>query len=186
MAELNMNLNGVDPYDNNYELLPPGEYPVRITNAELRFPRSGCNQYLSLRYDVLDGPKRGRVLFEPLNLWSQNPTAREIAARKLKSIGVAIRLPNPDYIADSNELMQGEMIVRVVIRKDDSGQYGDKNDIKGYKPLQGVNVAAGPVPTGATPSEAGWAASPPPASQATPPPASRPDARPATPWAQSA
>lgn len=170
MAQLNMNLAGFQTYDDNFELLPPGEYPVRITSGEVRFPKNGGSQYLNLRYDVLDGPKKGRVLFDTINLWSQNTTAREIAARKLKSIGVAIRIANPDYIGDSDELLQGEMVVRVAIRKDDTGQYGDKNDIKGYKPLAGVAVGGSTMPV------TGGAATP-------PPPMSEPmPAKAATPW----
>ena len=169
MAELNMNLAGFSAYSDEFELLPPGEYPVRITSAELRFPKSGGSQYLNLRYDVTDGPKKGRVLFDTINLWSNNPTAREIAARKLKSIGVAIRIANPDYIGDSDELLDGEMVVRIVIKKDETGQYGDKNEVKGYKPIAGVSVGGAPKAQVTIPG--------------TPPP---PMARPVVPWAQSA
>lgn len=151
MAQLNCNLSGYDPYDDNYELLPPGDYPVRITQGELKFAKNGSGQYLNLRYDVTDGPKKGRVLFDMLNLWSQNPTAREIAARKLKSIGLAVRVANPDFISDSDELLDGEMIVRVSIRKDTTGQYADRNDVKGYKPVAGVAVGQQPLATGAMP-----------------------------------
>lgn len=169
MAQLNQNLSGYNSYESDYELLPPGEYPVRITDGELKTPKAGGNQYLNLRYDVTDGPKKGRVLFDMLSLWSNNATAREIACRKLKSIGLAIRLPNPDYIGDTDELLNGEMIVRIGIKKDETGQYADRNEVKGYKPIAGVAVGGAPM---AQPSMAGT----------TPPPM----ARPATPWAQTA
>lgn len=151
MAQINLNLSGFNPYGDTYELLPPGEYPVRITQGDLKHAKNGSGQYLNLRYDVIDGPSKGRILFDTLSLWSQNATAREIAARRLKSIGMAIKVANPDFISDTDELLDGEMIVRVAIRKDDTGQYGDKNECKAYKPLAGVAVGSSPM-AGAMPT----------------------------------
>ena len=49
-----MNLSGVSGFNEEYELLPPGDYHVRIVDDKVKTTKSGT-QYLNLRYDIVDG-----------------------------------------------------------------------------------------------------------------------------------
>ena len=47
-----------------FEVLPPGKYPAQIVNSETRVTKDGTGQYLWLELDVLEGPHKGRKLFD--------------------------------------------------------------------------------------------------------------------------
>ena len=69
-----------------FEVLPPGQYPAQIVDSETRVTKDGNGQYLWLEIDMLDGPYKGRKLFDRLNLINANPTTVEIAQRTLSAI----------------------------------------------------------------------------------------------------
>ena len=159
-----MNLSSLKGFNEEYGILPPGVYHVRIVDDAMRVAHNGT-QYLNLRYDVVEGPHTHRCLFDGLHFWNPNEAARRLAQQKLKSIALAVRLPNPDVVQDSAELLQREMLVSVRIKTDD---YGEKNEIRLYKPLPvlqaggqsgsapaAVVPAAAPVPVATQPQTAG-------------------------------
>lgn len=152
-----MNLSGVSGFNEEYEVLPPGDYHVRIVDDKVKTTKSGT-QYLNLRYDVVDGKYARRCIFDGLHFWNENETARRMAQQKLKSIAKAVHMPNPDFVQDSSDLLQREMLVTLRVKTDD---YGEKNEVKLYKPLPAVQVGGPSSPAPATP----------------PPPAARPAQR---------
>ena len=177
MANLSaFDLSHVSEFNN--DVLPPGEYHVRIAGDEIKLTKAG-DQYLNLRYDVLDGPYARRILFDGLHFWhSSSEGARRMAQAKLKSIARACHLPNPDYVQDSSELLNREMLIRVKVKTDD---YGDRNEIQIYKPVPAVPVGgSAPAPAPAPVPPAPAAAPMPPAAQPSLVPPSAP--KPATPW----
>lgn len=111
-------------------VLPAGEYVAAIVKSERREAKAGNgNAYINLEFEVQDGDKQGRRFWTMLNLWNSNSTAVEIAQRELNSICQAIgRL----RVGDSEELHGVPMIVKLGVKSD---SYGEKNVIKGYKPL---------------------------------------------------
>lgn len=120
--------------------IPAGQYNVRIADASIETTKSGTGQYIKLRLDVTGPTHEGRVLFSNLNIKNDSQKAEEIGRQQLGTIMRAINVPN---MTDTDQLIGGNLSVKVAIRKSD--EYGDQNDIKGYKAIEGSSA---PMPTG--------------------------------------
>lgn len=118
--------------DNNasgdFSPLPDGWYDVRIASAEVRQTKAGNGQYIAVRYDV-DGPTHaGRVVFGNLNVRNQNPKAEEIGRQQLGDIARALGIP---AVSDTDQIVGGSLSIKLTTRK--SEEYGDKNEVKGFR-----------------------------------------------------
>jgi hypothetical protein len=155
------------------EILPPGKYPVQIVKSEMKDTKSGTGQLLAIEMEIIDGPAKGRKLWENLNLVNPNPQAQEIAQRTLSAICHAVgRL----QVSDSEELHFKPMIASVEVEPEGPDRNGiirkAKNIIKGYT-ANGVNIAPAFQPQQRTVNN------PPPQAAARPATASPPWRRPA-------
>lgn len=172
MAQLNQpfDANAVNP-NPVFETLPEGEYLVMVADSEMKKTKAGDGEYLNLTLEVLDGPYKGRILFDRLNLVNSSAKTVEIAQRQLSQLCHAIGVLR---VADSTELHNRPMVAKVGIetgnQKPSGGKYEDKNKIKSYRPATGSTPVA--VPAGAT--------------APTPAPAARPAAGGMPPWAKKA
>ena len=134
MVQLNYNAEGQEGMSER-SALPAGEYVAAICKAERKEAKTQGNAYVNLEFEVKDGPLSGRRFWSMLNLWNSNVQAVEIAQRELTSICHATgRL----RVNDTDELLGIPMLVKVGVKTD---SYGEKNEVKSYKPLNG----AGPV-----------------------------------------
>lgn len=113
-----------------YEVVPPGKYLAQIVNSETRVTKDGTGQYLWLELDVLDGPHKGRKLFDRLNLVNANPQTVEIAQRTLSAICHAT---GRMQVQDSEELHLIPFIADVQVQPPRNG-YGETNKVR-YLPL---------------------------------------------------
>ena len=116
---------GVEP-NAPLEPLPPGDYEVQILQSEMRVTKAGTGQMLWLDMEVLQGPLKGRHVYDQLNLINPNPTAEEIAQRTLSAICHAV---GKLQVADSEELHFQSLLVRVAVKPN------GYNEVKGYKPV---------------------------------------------------
>jgi hypothetical protein len=156
---------GVEP-NAPLEALPPGDYVAQIVQSEMRVTKAGTGQMLWLDMEVLEGPLKGRHVYDQLNLINPNPTAEEIAHRTLSAICHAV---GKLQVSDSEELHFLPLLVRVAV------QPNGYNEVKGYKPVKQIAAAGTPTPpNGPTPT----------------PPSAVPQARPVpgstAPWKRSA
>ena len=157
--------NTVQPSD--FSALPAGDYTCAITSSEFKTSKSG-GQYLALTYQVLDGPKKGRMIWHNLNLGSSNPQAVEISQRDLSAICRAV---GKMTIQDSAELHDIPHVLTLgyVPAK---GEWPEKNNIKKWAPTGGTSPATAfktvPVAT-ATPAPRQAPAAAPAAPAGTPP-----------------
>ena len=154
MANLGQTFNTDDlPADSggNFEPLPAGWYQVTVAGAELKTTKAGTGEYISVRYDVVAPTHQGRVVFGNLNIKNPNPKAEEIGRQQLGNLMRAIGLAN---VSDTDQLIGGNCSIKLSIRK--SEQYGDNNDVKAWKAIDGGSV---PTPAAKTeaPSSAPWA-----------------------------
>jgi hypothetical protein len=142
-----------------YELLPAGKYSAQIVESEMRVTRNGMGQFLWLMLDILDGPFKGRKIFDQLNLVNPNPTTVEIAQRTLSAICHAT---DKMHVSDSEELHLIAMTIQVKIRPPKNG-YGESNVIAYLPPERGAAPAraAKPAATPAAPPTMQIAAAPP-------------------------
>jgi len=162
-----------------FDDLPAGDYPIIISDSEMKETKAGDGQYLNLTLDIIDGPSKGRKLFSRLNLINKNQTAVSIAKQQLESICRAIHLT--EAVRDSAQLHNKPLVARVSYseknRKGDDIPEGQRNDIKAYKPMETGAVYQAPAPT--PPAQQPFQA---PEGQV--PPAQQPalDSAPSTPW----
>ena len=131
------------PESGSYDLIPAGWYQAQINSADLKPTKSGDGQYLSIRLDILGPSHQGRVTWGNVNLKNASAQAEEIGRRQL---GEILRSIGKSVIRDSDELIGGQLQIKVGIQHDKNGQYEDRNDIKGYKAL---DEAGGPAPAAA-------------------------------------
>ena len=120
-----------------YTPLPAGEYPVRVSNTEKLENKKGNGHQLKVTFDVLDGDFKGRKIFNSFNLWHDSEKTRDIAREQFSGLIKAIGINPP---RNHEEVRDGKVIIRLVVESDP--QYGDSNNVKGYKPLEGVAPAA--------------------------------------------
>ena len=133
MKNLSIDLKEISPFD-SLAPIPHGNYVVRISNCEIRLSQAG-NPCLSVEFTLTDPPFTNRRLFEYFVL------NQPIALRRLKTLAIAGKYPNPDLIKDPSELVGLRLMAKVIIREDD--EYGTQNKIAALKPiLEGRNPEA--------------------------------------------
>jgi hypothetical protein len=122
----------VDPNntEQSFDPLPAGDYIAVIEASDWKSTKTGSGRYLNLQYQVIDGPFKGRKLFNIINLENPSQDATQIARQTLNSIGVAC---NVMQLQDSAQLHNIPMKIKVVFKEDPV--YGPKNEIKGHKPI---------------------------------------------------
>lgn len=147
MAQLGYTISQNDlPEDQGgFEPIPAGQYNVRIAEAEITDTKAGTGQYIKMRLDVTGPSHEGRVIFSNLNIKNPSQKAEEIGRQQLGTIMRAIGLPS---LTDTDQLVGGNLSVKVSVRK--SEEYGDQNEIKSYKAIEGSSA---PMPTKSGSSE---------------------------------
>lgn len=135
------------------EVIPDAFYPMVISASKWEKTKKGDGVYLELTLTVVDGPMKGRKVWDRLNLQNPNTQAVEIAQRTLSAICHATGVLK---VTDSSQLHDLPMEVKVIVKQ---GEKGPMNEVKGYKKLGGAvatPVAAPAKP--AAPSTAPWLA----------------------------
>ena len=143
MANLNgFNANQVDPAT-DLEPLPAGKYVAVITASEMKPARNGNGSYRELTFQVIEGPHRGRLVWERLNLDNPNPLTVKIARSELSAICRAVGVMQPK---DSCELHNLPLVIAVRQETDANGEqrnrirsYMKRETASGTKPMQNPN-----------------------------------------------
>lgn len=123
MANLDLNLEGYEAQTSDFSPIPAGSYICQITDSEAYYSKAG-RPNLKVTLAVADGDYIGR------KLWCNFCLDAEVGLKILKSLAVAARHPNPNFLRDSEELHGLYVKARVVISKQEG--YADKNDVKGF------------------------------------------------------
>lgn len=114
--------------EESFDVIPAGEYIAIIENSDYTPNKKGSGQYLKLTYQIIDGPMKGRKLFEILNIENNSNQAQQIARNSLNSIALAVGIKI--VIRDSSELHNKPLKIDVRIKGEDTDQYGKQNYIK--------------------------------------------------------
>ena len=136
----------VEPND-SFDPIPNGDYLCIITASEEKATKSGNGSYLELEFEVIDGPFKGRKLWDRLNLANPNELAVKIARATLSAICRAVGIMEPK---DSCELHDLPLSVKVRLdKRSDTDELS--NVIKGYRGRNAVRAttAVSPPPVGA-------------------------------------
>ena len=172
MAQFSFDTNSAPKRENNYELLPAGWYTAQVTESELVALKSGQGQALKLTFEVLTDGYRNRKVWARLNVrHSGSAQAEQIAQQQLRELCESVGIVR---MQDTVELHNKPVQIKVKIRKDDTGQYEDQNEVTGFKPVggspaHGQAIAAGMAQRAATPPANAPAAAPAAAGGSTPP-----------------
>lgn len=132
-----------------FTVLDPGDYIVAITKSEVKENSKKNGHFLELELDVLEGPAKGRKLFDSLNLDNPSAQAVEIAQATLSAICHAVGKLS---VSDSQELHNLPMLA-VVTKKPKKvngtpveGEW--RNEVNTYKPKGAATATTGGAATG--------------------------------------
>jgi hypothetical protein len=165
MAQLphgNFDANTVDP---RASMSPDPQFTgwhlMHFTESEMKTTKSGNGQYLQLVAEVLDGPFKGRKLWERLNLVNPSQSAVDIAYRTLSSICHAVGTMN---VVDSQQLHNRPFMGNVTYEPA-NGSNPANNRLTDYKSASAPTTrpqASAPTPAAAPSKQAESQASAPP------------------------
>jgi hypothetical protein len=141
----------------SYDPLPPGWYSATMSGAELKATKTGTGQYIAIKYTITGPTHQGRVVFGNLNIRNQNPKAEEIGRQQLGDICRAVGLAK---VSDTDQLIGNSLMIKLDVEK--SAEYGEKNQVKGFKPIAGgappkVATVAAAAPAATTKAAPPWA-----------------------------
>jgi hypothetical protein len=124
MAEINVNLSQNEVQE-GFELLPPGDYHVRITNSIVKSGNKG--QYIQWEFSVIGKPNK---------IWDIMSLNNSISLNRLKTLATVAGHKNPNYIRDTSELHGLECMIHVKVETDATGQYEPKNKVTSFKAIE--------------------------------------------------
>lgn len=141
-------LNELPENTKSYDLLPPGWYDAVIQGADLRDTKTG-GQMIAVKYSILGPTHQGRLVWGNINIRNSNPKAEEIGRQQLGDIMRALGLAR---VTDTDQLIGGNIGIKLAIRE--SEQYGNSNEVKGFKSISGSAAPAPAFVPPATPAAA--------------------------------
>ena len=145
MAQFSFDTQSAPKSDRNYDLLPAGWYPARVTESALEKTSTGKGTALKLTFEIIDGPAKNRKVWARLNVRHENETAERIGNEQLRELCESI---NVMRMQDTVELHNKPVRIRVKVRKAESEQYEDQNEVAGYKAIGASTAAAVPPASG--------------------------------------
>lgn len=155
MSDSNLNwddvLGDVEKYEadpevkksNDFEAIPAGPYTVVVQEAEKAVSGNTGRDMIKVRVQVAEGPYANRVLFAYIVFTTDNPKNMRITLDKIAAFGItrefiATQKPSIPQIA---ELLVGRKATATVGIQQ-SGDYKGNNEVKGFRPLKGVDQPA--------------------------------------------
>jgi len=141
MPDLNgFDASNVEPVA-SFEPIPAGQYTAMIVASREKTSSKG-HPYLSLEFEVIDGPYKGRKLWTNLNLHHPSPETVKFARAELAAICKAVGVLRP---TDSVQLHNLPLLIGVkCVNRKDTGEL--QNRIKGYSLKSALKAAASAQP----------------------------------------
>ena len=116
--------------DSDFEVLTPGEYPVIIDSASIEKTKTNKGTKLAISQTIIDGPGKGRKLFNNLCIQHENPKTESIARSKLAKL---CKICGIETIQSEQELVGKVAVAEVIVE-------GEYNKIKGYSSYDSTNT----------------------------------------------
>lgn len=127
---------GDAPPDDAFAPIPDGWYTAEIVDSEAKQTKAGDGEYFNFRWKVLGPTHAGRVIFEIIMWESRKPEtgqqAQDIGRRTLDGLLCATGLEEMNYLQDLHCRP-----CEIKVGTERSEAYGDKNRVKGHRPLGG-------------------------------------------------
>lgn len=154
MAFLDQEFDATTVAITSYDPLPAGWYTAKITEADVNATKAGNGQYIKVKYDITGPSHQGRAVYGNLNIKNPNPKAEEIGRQQLAELITSIGLTK---VRDTDQLIGGELQIKLKVRQ--SEEYGDSNDVAGFKAIAGSAppaVSASQPAQSTAPAKAPW------------------------------
>lgn len=147
MATIDFNIGLVRPYTSAPVILPPGKYTVAITSEQIVDLSNGRGSALAFNYTVKEGPQKGAVVRELLNLWHASQDAVSMARSRLAAIVKALGV---QQLGDTTILHNRPFCVQLSCREWNGREYNNVDDYLAYvaptQPAQQPAPAPQPQP----------------------------------------
>lgn len=125
MVQINFNANEVSS-ESGFDPIPPGEYVIKVNDTQEKVAKSG-GKYIWIEHIILEGQYKDRRLYNNLNLWNENATAKKIADAQLSQLCKAT-----GQISLTNTVQLHGIPIRVKVGLDTKGDRGPQNRIDKY------------------------------------------------------
>lgn len=133
-------LNASDYKEEQYDLIPDGQYEAIVTKTEVKQTKDMLGIYISLQFKIVDQKCNGRVIFGNLNYINQNADAQRIGRQQL---AILMRDRNIAVLNDSDDLLNAHALLTINSREYE----GEKqNNIKNIKPSKANQMPSQNVP----------------------------------------
>lgn len=135
MGNLNADLSGVSDDDMNssggWHVKPDGWYRMYVSEAEPKPTSAGTGTCVHTKLMFLDPQYQGQYQMIFVNVRNPSEKAQMIGQAQLKALAIAIDHPNPDLIADTSELINKPLYVKLGSEVAEAGreQYADANGL---------------------------------------------------------
>ena len=179
MVAYNFDARQVEPSTGGFRVYPAGRYPLVITKSDPKPTKNSTPEnpasFIELELTIMDGPHKGGILYDRLNLQNSNPQAVDIAHRQLSAychvtgqfvIQDTAQLHGKPFLADVIEEPRNDDIAAA---KAENRQPLTSNRILKVLDING-NLPGGKVAPATAPAGQAWPAQPAPVSGATPQP----------------
>lgn len=129
MATIDFNIGLVRPYTSAPVILPPGKYTVAITSEQIVDLSNGRGSALAFNYTVKEGPQKGAVVRELLNLWHTSQEAVAMARSRLAAIVKALGI---QQLGDTTILHNRPFCVQLSCREWNGREFNNVDDYLPY------------------------------------------------------
>ena len=153
MADLGYEFVADEVEDNrDFDALPAGKYLAVISNVEIKDNKSKTGTFANFAYQIIDGPHKGRLVWQNINLTNPNQTAVDIGKGELKQIAKAVGV---ERFRDTSVVQNKPLVIELKVVPY-NGE--NKNEIKKVLPTNVPVIPPQQTALGATIEPAGQTA----------------------------
>ena len=124
--------------DSSFDPIPAGTYKALIASTEIKDAKTPGNRYLSIRWNIVDGEYKNRVIFETLNLWRATNSENDVKTMKIANIRLAeiceacgvLRIKRTEEL--HNKIVYIDVVIKPAV-----GVYSANNDVKKHHSING-------------------------------------------------
>lgn len=132
------NFNSQQVEDAVWQPIPAGDHLAIITESDRVPTRDGNGELVKLKLQIIEGPAKGRTIFDNINVVNRSPDAQAIGRARLKKVCEAVGRP---VVSDSSELHDIPVGITIAVKKKTDGSGDFTNDIKKYIPRSQMSLS---------------------------------------------
>lgn len=117
-----------------FDTMPEHECVAQVIESDCKLTSKGDGEYISLRWQILDGEFKNRILFSNFNIRNPNAVCQQIGNAEFAAVRIALFGSKDKVVNDTAELHNLPCRIKVGCRKrKDTGEM--ENHIKKYTSL---------------------------------------------------